>query len=301
MKLTAVVLLLLLAQSGLSRRAPACQWSRGTEVGRIGEPIDEDSGLAVSRRFPNRLYHVNDSGDSGRFFITDHAGGRTQIVNVKGFAPRDDEDLALGPCSASTDCLFIGDTGDNNARRGSIELVIVEERERFPAVVEPFRRVTVRYPNGPHDAEALGVHPDGSVYILTKRDRPPQLFRLKRDQWLQATGPQTLEFVGPIDFVRLGADANENRGPMPTAMDIARDGTRALVLTYREAFELFVDFAKPMPAVGGWQVGRDFRKIDVAVLSQQEGIAYDRDEQAFLYDSEFNGNGSAPIMRSACR
>src|SRR5438309_8403732 len=91
----------------------SCQWTHGTQIGQVEAPIVEDSGLAISRRFPDRLYHVNDSGDTGRFFITDFSGRNLRIVNVNAFAPEDAEDMAIGPCGAPADCIFIGDIGDN--------------------------------------------------------------------------------------------------------------------------------------------------------------------------------------------
>src|SRR5688500_15450277 len=45
-------------------------WAKGVEVGLLDPVINEASGLAVSARYRDRLYHVNDSGDRGRFFIT---------------------------------------------------------------------------------------------------------------------------------------------------------------------------------------------------------------------------------------
>src|SRR5437764_6810116 len=88
--------LLLLLQNGSSF---SCQWTHGTQVGHVDNPIVEDSGLATSRKFPNRLYHVNDSGDTGRFFITHFAGKDLRIVNINGFAPEDAEGLGIGPCA----------------------------------------------------------------------------------------------------------------------------------------------------------------------------------------------------------
>jgi isocitrate/isopropylmalate dehydrogenase len=159
----------------------------------------------------------------------------------------------------------------------------------------------MRYPHGPRDAEALAVHPDGSIYILTKRDRPPQLFRLTKDQWMRADGRiQTLERVAAIDLMKLGAD-NATQGAQPTALDIWRDGTKALVLTYREAFELFVDFSKPIPPVDVWKSGREYRKIDIVALRQQEGLSYAGNDRTLVYDSELASEPTAPIMRSVCR
>src|SRR5215475_14869633 len=129
-----VLLLMLLGQNGASPFT--CQWTHGTEIGHVDSPIVEDSGLAISRKFPERLYHVNDSGDSGRFFITDFSGKDLRIVNINEFEPEDAEDLALGPCGPSLYCIFVGDIGDNDRTRKTIELAIVEEREKFPDHVD---------------------------------------------------------------------------------------------------------------------------------------------------------------------
>src|SRR5215475_13924932 len=107
----------------------SCQWSHGTEIGQVDTPIDEDSGLAISRKFPGRLYHVNDSGDTGRFFITDFSGKNLRIVNINEFRPEDAEDLGIGPCTPTSDCIFVADIGDNDRTRKTTELAIVEERE----------------------------------------------------------------------------------------------------------------------------------------------------------------------------
>src|SRR5436853_7746983 len=115
-----MALFLLLLLFRLQDPAPACQWTHGTKIGEVAAPIDEDSGLAISRKFPNRIYHVNDSGDSGRFFITDFTGKDLRIVNINGFAPEDAEDLGIGPCAPSTDCIFVGDIGDNLRTRKTI-------------------------------------------------------------------------------------------------------------------------------------------------------------------------------------
>src|SRR6185503_9599908 len=117
--------------------------------------IDEASGLAISGRIPDRLYHINDSDVTGRFFATNFAGRDTRTVFVTGFQPRDTEDLAIGPCDATTDCLFIGDIGDNDRVRKDIEIIVIEERAEFPAEVRIRNRIRARYPDGPHDAESM--------------------------------------------------------------------------------------------------------------------------------------------------
>ena len=290
--------LMLVAQNA---SAFTCQWTHGTQIGSVDTPIVEDSGLAISHKFPNRLYHVNDSGDTGRFFITDFSGKDLRIVNINHFAPVDAEDLALGSCGQGRDCVFVGDIGDNNRVRRTIELAVVEERETFPDHIDAVYRVRLRYPDKAHDAEGLAVHPDGTVYILTKGETP-LLFRLRKDQWMQSNGKvETLGLVTPIDFEKLGGPAAAIDGRLPTAMDISPDGKRVLVLTYRNVFELLFDLSESLPPVSTWKAGVNYRRIDVEVLNQQEGIAYTPDGKSFLYDSEKPSDGPAKIMRSDCK
>jgi len=298
MRIVAFLLALLSLQTA---NPPACQWTHGVAIGKVDVPIDEDSGLAISRKFPDRLYHVNDSGDIGRFFVTDFAGRNTRVVHVKGFQPKDPEDLGFGACGPGVDCLFIGDIGDNSRKRGSIDLAIIEERETFPPLVEPKYKVKVRYPDGAHDAEAFAVHPDGSVFILTKGGIP-QLYRLRQDQWMNDGGKaQVLERVAALDLEKLGGPAAAMDGRLPTSMDISPDGKRVLVLTYRNVFELFFDLSQPLPPLASWKAGLNFRRIDVEVLPQQEAIAYTPDGRSFIYDTEKPDRGPAQIMRSDCR
>ena len=279
---------------------PACQWTRPVEIGRVKAPITEDSGLAVSRRYPNRLYHANDSGDVGRFFVTDLAGNATQTIVVNGFRPSDAEDIALGPCGAA-DCLFIADIGNNSGKRRTLDFVAIEEKADFGSTAEPKYRVRIRYPGPALNAESFAVHPNGDVFILTKGGIP-ELYRLKKDQWMTANNKvQILERIASIDFQALGGPAAFIDGRRPTGMDISPDGKRFIVLTYRNVFEMFFDLSQPLPDSTTWKAGQNFRRIDVEVLAQQEAIAYMPDGKSFLYDTEKPSKGPAAIMRSDCR
>jgi len=227
-----------------------CQWTPAREVGNLRGAIDEASGLAVSRKYPDRLYHVNDSGDAGRFFITDYSGRNSQPVNISEFVPRDVEDMAIGPCTPSFDCLFVGDIGDNNGRRRFIDVLVIGELQNFGVRVQPLYRVQIQYPDRPYDAESFAVHPDGTMFFLTKGGTP-RLYRLKKDQWMNGKlRTKTLEFVTAIDFEKLGGPAAAIDGPLSTRMSISPDGKRVLVLTYRNVFELLIDLAQPVPAPG---------------------------------------------------
>ena len=115
--------LLLLQTSG----TPLTRWGNAVKVGSLDVAINEASGLAVSARYSNRLYHINASGDTGRFFVTDQSGAKAQSVTVSGFDPIDVEDLSIGPCGRTSDCLFLPDIGDN--RQNRLEVEVVEGRQ----------------------------------------------------------------------------------------------------------------------------------------------------------------------------
>lgn len=278
----------------------ACKWSSAAQVGTLDNDVRESSGMAVSRKIPNRSYRHNDSGDSGRFFVMSLAGGKARNVHINGFAPVDIEDMAIGPCGGTTDCLFFGDIGDNSRKRRDLELVIVRERATFPEKVDADYRVIVRYPDQPHDAESLGVHPNGDVYIITKDPTTSQIFRLKRDQWRLGKGPQTLEAVATLNWSAL----LPNTLPFgrPTGMDISPDGKRFLILTYVEAAEFYFDLSKPLPPSSTWKEGQHYRKVSLITLEQEEAIGYLPDGKSFLYDTERAiSSREARIMRMDCR
>jgi hypothetical protein len=246
-------------------------WKDAAHIGDLQVQLTEASGLAASRQFPGRLYHINDSGDNGSFYLTDSAGKNTKAVAIDGFKPEDTEALSLGRCAAGRSCLFIGDIGDNDRQRSSIEIVVVDEVANFSRSMKPRQRLTLQYPDGPHDAESMAVHPNGSIFILTK-ESPARLFKAE-----QRTGTQTLTAVMTLDT-----------GVIPTDMAISDDGARFLVLTYLEAIEFGLDFAKYR------------QRIPIQVLQQQEAVAYLPGSRSFIYTSERFVLPSAWIMRVDC-
>jgi hypothetical protein len=261
-------------------------WSSPRQIGTL-EPddVNESSGLAVSRAYPDRLYHINDSGDGGYFYVSDYRGQNVQRVRVNGFNPADAEDLAYGTYGGKN-YLVIGDIGDNGESRGSITLVFVEEQATFGTSVDAAFKVTVRYPDGAHNAEALALHPNGDLYILTK-ESPSRAYRLTAAQWQNAAGQtQTLQYVG--QFSLAGQTGSSNI----TALDISPDGSRLLVLTYNGALELearltdgVLDFSRY-----GVSGGPAYKVIRLTRLPQQESISYLPNGLDFLYTSESLGS-----------
>ena len=293
---------------GLEFQAQPCVWDSAVGLGELDpDIINEASGLAISKQFNNRLYHVNDSGDSARFYITDFSGGNTRTVNIEFFAARDVEDLAVAECgSIEGTCLYIADIGDNLRVRDDLEIVLVQEQEQFNDRVLPVDTVRVRYPDGAKDAESLAIHPSGDLFILSKGANyplftvfPSKIYRLTLERRLGADGQiQELELVGEVDFTTISSDTFS--GSLPTAFDFSRDGSRFLVLTYVNAFEFYINLSdQRLPATADLVAVAHFREIPLEMLLQQESIAY-LGESAFIYTTEAL-DGTARIMRVRCR
>ncbi len=292
-------------------------WASAAEIGALDhEAIPEASGLEVSSRFPDRLYHINDSGDSGRFFVTARDGSGTRIVRIEGFEPSDTEDIAIGQCPAGGgSCLFIADVGANVGMRNSLEVVVIEEQEQYPETVIPLFRFRFRYPEGPGDAEAFAVHPNGDIFIITKRANylmltasASQIFRIPRLTWVDpSAGVIVAEHIGELDLTAISSDRFS--GSLPTALDIYDDGSRFLVLTYVNAFEFYFDLTEaPLPETTEMVRGRDYNQIELVPLAQQESVAYVPRSEDFLYETElepsqpgFDSSGRARIMQVLCQ
>src|SRR5215831_4434745 len=109
------------------------KWTEAVRIGQLQVQLNEASGVAASRRFPGRLYHINDSGDAGNIYLTGMDGRDTRTVRIAGFDPEDTEGMSLGPCPGNlrASCLYVGDIGDNDRNRKSIEIVVLDEAKNF--------------------------------------------------------------------------------------------------------------------------------------------------------------------------
>lgn len=131
--------------------------------------LPEASGVAASRRTAGVLWSHNDSGEPVIVAVgTD--GALKGRVRVAGASVSDWEDIDVGPCPGGS-CVYIGDIGDNNAKRGSITVYRVPEPEPGAASSTNAESMRLTYPDGARDAEALIVMPDGTMLIVSKGER----------------------------------------------------------------------------------------------------------------------------------
>ena len=115
--------------------------------------LAELSGLVATG---DQVLAVNDGGDQAAVHLLDAA---CQVVDVHTAAvdPYDPEDMALG----ADGTVWLADTGDNNVIRPTVALLAL----RPDGTTGVYR---LSYPDGPHDAEALLLAPDGTPYLVTK-------------------------------------------------------------------------------------------------------------------------------------
>lgn len=161
------------------------------QTGRLSNAtISEASGLVASPTQPGVLWTFNDSGNDEELFALDSSGTARGRVDVTGAKNRDWEAMAAGPCDEGS-CLYIGDVGDNGARRRRVTLYRVREPAVTDTAAPVVSALEFSYPDGPHDVEAIWVSPDTSVWLATKRPhravgkryRPALLFRIPVGAW----------------------------------------------------------------------------------------------------------------------
>lgn len=301
---------MILISAPVSRAALCKRWSEGEKAGALDRlQIDEASGIAVSSRFPGRLYHTNDSGSGPYFYVSGLNGGKTRAVRIEGFdaGGSDFEDASIGGCFSGKSCFFIADTGDNGKRRKSVRIIVIEEVENYGRSAVPLKILRLAYPDRPHNAEGMAIHPNGDIYIFTKEEDvdntesfPAKLFKIRKDKWENAgAGVQMLEYAGELDLPGLSG-SDSPFGSVITSFDIAPDGKTFLVLTYEDAYEFDIDLSlsglKPSDRLVR---DKDYKVIPLKSLPQQESISYVEEGRGFIYDSEYHFF-DVPIMKVEC-
>lgn len=171
-------------------------------------PLRQASGIALSRVNPDVLWTHNDAGDSARIFALDTQGRELGTYTLAG-GNIDYEDIAVGPGPVpEVSYLFVADIGDNNANRSDVRIYRIPE----PAVylrqstnprtvsIKGQQTITLIYPDGAHNAEAILVDPlTGDLFITTKLPGISRIYTATKAQ-LDPGGTVPLSFVREIPF-----------------------------------------------------------------------------------------------------
>jgi hypothetical protein len=248
----------------------------------------------ASRRNPDLFWTHNDSGDAPLIFAFDRQGKRRGIWRIEGAQARDWEDISIGPGPESgRPYLYIGDIGDNANSRREITLYRVVEpaivsgdatsSRTSPRRTETAAIIRLQYPDGPHNAEALMVHPaTGDIYIATKTKAASSII-YKLSSPASTTNVNMLARVGevlvPSPF-----------GAMITGGDISPDGRRVVLCDYLGAYELrLADATADFDAI--WK--QPVVAIPLGLRQQGEAVCYRLDGAAILATSE---GRNAPLI-----
>lgn len=232
--------------------------------------ISESSGLAVSRRDPNRFWTHNDSGDSARLFCFDMEGKHKGTCRIKKAKSTDWEDM----CSFTEEGkakLLVADIGDNTRRRQTCYLYVIKEPKDPGKDTKKFRKISVRYADGPRDCEAIGIDIVSRKLIFVTKILGLVAHIYEGDFPREGEGNQ-------ITLKRIGS----SRLPMVTAMDISPDGRRAIVLTLGQAFEFVRDEGETWTDA----FGRKPRKVHMPPRKQGEAICYGANGRDLYLTSE---------------
>jgi hypothetical protein len=235
----------------------------------ISDPgLAELSGLVA---VGDQVLAVNDGGDRVAVHLLDAA---CQVVDVHNAAvdPYDPEDMALG----TDGTVWLADTGDNNANRPTVALLAL----RPDGTTAVFR---LSYPDGPHDAEALLLAPDGTPYLVTKEVLgASKVYRPAAP--LVDGGTVALAEVAAVNLTLTGTPG----GPvgragqlLVTGGAVSGDGTRLALRTYTDAYVWPLAGSDVPAALAATPV-----RIPLPESPQGEAISFTADSQQLVVASE---------------
>ncbi len=255
----------------------AIHYGQARRIARFADKrINESSGLARSIANPGMFWTHNDSGDVPRLFLFDREGQTRATLVVEGAEAEDWEDMASFE-REGRGYLLVGDFGDNQARRKICTIYLVPEphieagAEAVVVKAQPSVTIPFVYEDGPRDCEAVGVDPaNGTIFLISKtRDENCTVYEIP---W------PAEETAAPFTARAIATQ----RIPKITAMDISPDGSRAIVLTYSEAYE----FVRGEGETWAEAFARQGRFVAMPGRKQGEALCYGTDGRTLYLTSE---------------
>jgi len=210
----------------------------------------EASGIAASRGNPG-VFWIHNDGDVTDLYAVDSQGLLLGTYRMKGVAPVDVEDIAVGPGPIPGEhYIYVGDIGDNSVKRASVMVYRVVEPKVTTSTapvtvdmtgVESFELVyptTIQLPPplpsfGGRNAEGLMVDPSTQdIYVVTKQgDEPEEVYLSAAPQ--DSSQPRKLKLVHSMT---IGTGALVSQVSSVSAADISPGGDEIVIRTESTAF-----------------------------------------------------------------
>lgn len=234
--------------------------------------VAESSGVASSRRSKNVYWTHNDSDGNADLFAFDETGKDLGTYALQGVTARDWEDIALALID-DVPYIYVGDIGDNLEDQKSVRIYrFIEPKMSDPKVVATFDTITVAYPDGPQNSEALMVAPNGDIYLVTKDD-------LGVSGVYQLASPSKSGTYKLSKVSSLKIDGANTYSRMVTAGDISADGKQVVIRTY---FSILLYEPKQLSDIGQTKP----TSLPMPFERQGEAICFDEANDRLITTSE---------------
>lgn len=191
----------------------------------LPDEVTETSGVIASRHYPGVFWTFLDSGNQPVLYGFDAGGAERGRIVVTGAKNKDWESAAMGPCAGGGDCVYLGDTGDNEGRRKHVSIWRFPEPDPTADSSAPAEEIRGVYPGKGRDSEAMFVLPDGQTYLVTKGENSDvELWRFP--------GPLVAGSTVQLQLVRRIAPKVKQHGDRVTDASATPDGRWLAVRTY---------------------------------------------------------------------
>lgn len=263
--------------------APTPAFAADTTACTIADPrLEEISGLAVSGSSFLVINDGNDSDEVLSIYVLGPDCEVRRIITDTGFDPLDPEDLLVTADGA----IWVADFGDNDKQRPTIAVNVIAPRSSTGI------RYRMTFPDGPHDAEALLVQPDGTAVVITKEisgvsgvyTSVMPLFGPASTVALRKAGTVTIRTTD----TQGGPDIGTFATVLVTGAAMSTDRRHVVLRTYTDAYEWDVTDGDLVSAL----VNDVPRRTPLPGEQQGESISYTTDGNQFVTVSE---GTNAPI------
>ncbi len=224
--------------------------------------IKEVSGIADSQVNPGLIWAEEDSGNPSQIYLVKHDGIVLKRIFLQGVTNRDWEDMTLVQNN-----IYLAETGDNAQVYGNYAFYKFPEPVSSMDTVKNIETIHFNYADGSHDAEAFLVDSvNNDIYIITKRDNPSKVYRLKA-------------LVGTTNVATLVENLPYS-GVVSAAM--SADGKEILVKTYTTLYEYSRRLGQDIVEA----LKQPLKKISILMEPQGEAVGFGRDGAGFYTLSE---------------